>query len=133
MQFLEQQTDSLDITQYDQYLNSGGKLTETELHLALDILSNCCDIPPKRPETFQIKNIADSCNLNVSQSEVLTYCALRNKLPCEEEMNRNIDPRSKNCWCMTDQELVQQIFLLSDPTGEKYFVITEKFQRIFKN
>lgn len=133
---LEQETELLTTTEYQNYLDSGGRLPEQEYSIASELLGIDLAgqwIPYGRPAVSQIASILHICGLETSSSELLIYKVLRDREFCKDQLTEEIDERCKNVWCMSDQELVREIVLLSDQTGEKYRVMTEKFSHIFEN
>jgi hypothetical protein len=129
---LEQETELLITTQYENYLDSGGKLPEQEYNVVSMILSQPYLFKLNgRVSQYQILSILQKCGLETSEREILAYDVLRDRMHCEEEVSKRVGERSKCVWCMGDQELVREIVFLSDETGEKYRVMTESFPNIF--
>ena len=131
---LEQGTELLTSTEYQKYLDSGGKLPEQEYNVVTTVLS----LPHifkfnGRISPNQISSILNRCGLEASFREMLAYDILRDRMNTEENMSGNTDERCRNVWCMCDQELVREIVFISDETGEKYRVMTESHPHIFEN
>lgn len=128
MQSFEQQIDiETFTTSYDQYLDSGGKFSEQEFQLTQALLyDDSHNVPFNIPCARQILNIGETCDFEVTMPELLTYIVLRDKMPCKDD---HLEPNSKikHACDMMDQELACQIFLLSDPTREKYQRITSQY------
>lgn len=118
---------------YETYLLGGGRFPYEDFKYITDILTEDSSISisiEKCPSTSQITSICDLCDLELSPKEIKIYGELRRK------MNSNIPalnaPNIVNPWQMHDVELAREIFLLTDPTREKYQRITELFPHMFK-
>lgn len=130
---LEQESEVLTTTQYENYLDSGGRLPEQEYLLVSELLRDQVTVFYKKALVSQILSILDNCELEAFLSEVLIYNILRERISSDDQISNQTDIRSKNLWCMCDQELVREIVFLSDETGEKYRIITEKYPNIFRD
>jgi hypothetical protein len=135
---LEQEEELLTTTPYENYLNSGGRLPEQEYNLALQILSTHKDtpyswIPYKGPSIFQALTILERCELEATTAEIYTYCLFRERMDNNNRVLDQTDIRSKSTLCMSDQELLREIVLLTDESGEKYRIITETYPNIFSD
>jgi hypothetical protein len=129
---LEQETELLTTTEYENYLDSGGKLPEQEYHLVCLIISQ----PDRlrfngRTSRHQMSSILEVCGLQTTMIEMLAYDTLRERMSCEDMTSNDLDDRCRNVWCMGDQELAREVVFLTDETGEKYRIITERYPNIF--
>jgi hypothetical protein len=118
---------------YDRYLLEGGKLPYEDFLYVLRILTEEAPFQPNMdrcPCRSQIAGICESCGLELSQQETEIYRGLRQKMaPNTQFLNCK---NSKNPWQMHDVELAREIFLLTDPTREKYQKIAETFPHMFE-
>lgn len=134
---LEQETELLTTTSYENYLDSGGRLPKQEYDLASQILSSFGNeipyslIPFRNASVSQVSAIFNRCELEPSLSEKYIYYVFRDRMDCNGGVLEQEDLRSKKTLCMSDQELVREIVLLTDETGEKYRIITEAYPNIF--
>lgn len=117
---------------YETYLLEGGHFPYEDFKYITDILTEDSSLPistEKCPRTSQITGICDLCNLELSPKEIKIYKELRKKMnPDIPTLN---SPSVVNPWQMDDVELAREIFLLTDPTREKYQRITELFPYMF--
>lgn len=118
---------------YETYLLEGGRLPYEDFKYITDILTEDSSISisiEKCPCTSQITGICDLCNLELSPKEIKIYGELRRKMnPDIPTLN---SPTVVNPWQMHDVELAREIFLLTDPTREKYQIVTESFPYMFR-
>ncbi len=136
---LEQEEELLTTTPYENYLNSGGRLPEQEYDLASQILSYFGNeipydlIPSRNASVSQVSTICSRCELEPSLSEKYIYYIFRDRMNCNGKVSEQTDIRSKSTLCMSDQELLREIVLLTDESGEKYRIITETYPNIFSD
>jgi hypothetical protein len=117
-QLIEQQT-----TQYQEYLDSGGLFKQEDYDFITGEL-NIDDLPPlKSCNIGQIEHISYDSGVVPTFKEILLYNTLRIKMY----------PQCKNSSCpaMSDHKLIREIFFLTDPDGDKYRAITERYPHMY--
>jgi hypothetical protein len=118
---------------YEAYLLGGGRFPYEDFKYITDILAEDNPTPlrmERSPCTSQIGGISQLCNIEISPKEILIYRQLRRKMPPNDQLFKNL-PNTCNPWQMHDVELAREIFFLTDPTREKYQIVTEKFPHMF--
>jgi hypothetical protein len=118
---------------YEAYLLGGGRFPYEDFKYITDILAEDNPTPLRMercPCTSQIGGISQLCNIEISPKEILIYRRLRRKMRADNQLQETL-PNTCNPWQMHDLELVREIFLLTDPTREKYQIVTEKFPHMF--
>ena len=119
---------------YKQYLLGGGTFSYEDFKFITDTLAENNPTPinmERDPCTSQISGISRLCNIEISPKEIDIYRKLRRQMMPDNQF-QEILPNTKNPWQMHDIELAREIFLLTDPTREKYQIITELFPNMFK-
>ena len=119
---------------YEQYLLEGGRFPYEDFKYITDTLAENSPTPinmERSPCTSQIRGIGQLCNIEISPKEIHIYKRLRRKMMLDNQF-QEILPHTQNPWQMHDIELAREIFLLTDPTREKYQIITELFPNMFK-
>lgn len=128
------QTTNLEqLTSYEEYLLAGGRFPYEDFTFITETLEGNSPTPfeiRKCCNTSQITGICDLCGIQPSLEEIHIYRNLRTKIPSGQEISPN-QPNIINPWQMCDIELAREIFLLTDPTREKYQRITERFPHMF--
>jgi len=129
------QTTNLEqLTSYEEYLLAGGRLPYEDFTFITETLSGNSPTPfetRRCPNSSQISGICDLCGVQLSPEEIHIYRNLRIKMPSDKEISPN-QPNIVNPWQMHDVELAREIFLLTDPTREKYQIVTESFPHMFR-
>jgi hypothetical protein len=119
-------------TAYQDYLSRDGHFAFPEYQIINDALENGIYCPECPQKGGQILYTASLCDLEVTETEVAIYTILREKIGRYLGETSIEDGRAKSACCMGDTELIAEIFLLTDKTGEKYHAVIEKFPNIFK-
>ena len=118
-QLVEQQS-----TQYQEYIDSGGLFSKEDFEFITGEL-NIEELPPlKSCNIGQIEHISYDSGVIPSFKEILLYNTLRIKMypACKES----------SCPTMSDHVLIREIFFLTDPNGDKYRAITERYSYMFE-
>ncbi len=119
---------------YESYQEKGGILPLEDCLLAKNYQVR--DVQPMGENgccSKQIQQIARHCEFEITPCEIAIYNTLRTQFPSQDELSRDSYPNSINTWQMSDQVLAREIFLLTDESGEKYRLITERYPHIFSN
>ena len=117
---------------YEQYLLEGGRFPYEDFNYITNTLAQNNPSPlnmERCPCTCQISDICELCGIQPSLKEIYIYKELRRKI-------NNDTPTSDSSnivypWQMHDVELVREIFLITDPTGNKYQTVGETFPHMF--
>lgn len=130
---LEPKTTDVLNQDYEQYLLEGGRLPYEDFNYITNTLTESNHTPPNMercPCTCQIDDICELCGIQPSLKEVYIYKELRRKI------NNDTPPSLDSLnvvypWQMHDVELIREIFLITDPTGNKYQIVGETFPNMF--
>jgi hypothetical protein len=123
----------LPVTEYEDYLSKGGRFAQPEFQLIQESLDNGISCSECLSKSLQISAIASLCNIQITKTEITLYTILREKKEASLEEQNITDNKGKSACCMGDEELVREIFFLTDVSGEKYRAVTERFPWIFRD
>ena len=124
--------ENLGITSYEDYLDLGGRFWQEDYETAITILGEKRKYVPNCIETRQVQSIVSGCATEVTQEEIQVYCKLRKKLHPEIQAQNIEDPRAVPVWSMCDQELIRQIFMVSEGVEKRSKAMAEKLPNIFR-
>ena len=125
---IEQETEILTTESYQEYRELGGCFTPEDYQLVKDIISLEKVALPESPHTKEMEWISSNCSIQVTPQEKLIYYFLRTKMPPKGD---SLASDTIAVYTMCDQFLMREIFLVTDDTGEKYKLFTERFPNIF--
>lgn len=118
---------------YQDYLDHGGHFAFPEYEFVTEALEYGIYCPECPQKGGQILDIASLCGLELTETEIAIYTKLRERTEISPIPEEVFDKRARSACCMGDTELVAEIFLLTDKTGQKYQTLVSSYPHIFDN